>query len=239
MKIKGLPIYYFALFVGLLACKGREIKDEARQNSLTAQFFKNFSPLNLPYIISTGSGSQATFQALMTENHVLDSSLVIEYELDNIKQEPIDSTQSMEHFVSDKSAYKYYSIGRVCENEQFVALLYGRDNPSHEDVCVVLVTYNKQGKKIDQIIFHRPLWELPPVEIQKVSHIKTDTTISLTSIVEEHRFVNEKNNYMELIEKNQLDKIYRFESTGKISLKNEAKTPLSTDKQKAESPKKK
>ncbi len=226
--MKNITFLTLICFAWISGCS--ENKTNKAVDNKIKVFFRSFDSLKLPYSLITDASNHNTFNALMDINHQLDSALVSRFELNYLMRE----LDSIGEPVLEKTPYQFYSIGSVFKTTQYVALLYGRNTSSNEDACVFLATYGKDGKKIDEIVFHRPLLSLPPTEIRRISEISTDTTFVITTVTEEHRFVNERNNYMELVEQKAHDKIYKIEPSGRILLKDERNRQISAEQLKTD-----
>jgi hypothetical protein len=100
----------------------------------------------------------------------------------------------------------------------FSAILYARNNlPPHDDIYIFLATMDKEGKKIDEILFHKPDNALPPTELSRISSVKEDSAIHIEKITTDYQFAMGKED-VSLHKETSHKKIYKISPLGKIEL---------------------
>ena len=220
-KIIQMKKLYFicliAILVLTLACNDSPPK-EKQSVTLSAPyktFNEKFTPLSLPYKMETDNKNYAAFTALLTENHHIDSSFRNIFTLDSLtKEKSVDSI--LVHAAA--KCCQFYHVGKVYETSSFSVILYARNNfPPHDDIYIFLATMDKDGKKIDEILFHKPESILPPAEINRISTILADSTIHLSKLTSDYQFVADKekaNLHRQILH----EKSYKINSLGKIAL---------------------
>lgn len=202
----------FVALIFLYACTDKNKIQQEEHHKEVVRFFKSFSPLEKPFDLVTDVGSLSIFNALMSEHFSIDSTLSSKFAFNADQHEDsLQKAASTEHF-------NYYNMGKVGETEKYYAVLYGRNSSVQDDAYVFLATFDKEGNKIDEVIFHKPLLELPPIEVKQDSKLTTDSTFSIITVTEEHEFVDKKGQYMELIKQIAHQKNYKIEANGKIEL---------------------
>jgi len=190
-------------------------------------FLKKFPELDLPYKMMTDptntSSNHTVLTDLLTENYEIDTLEITDFEL-NTAIEELDSLQEDSVITSN---FKFYALGQVYDKDSRTALLYGRaDAETEENFVVFLATYDQAGKKIDEVIFHRPLHLLPPRDLRRISEIGVDSVIRLVQIHEEHELVNDDEGYMKLESQTAHELSYNLQEDGKIKLNGESDRKL-------------
>ncbi len=221
---------FMLLLVAIASCNPIEKKQEKAEMKRLKRFFDKFHPLELPYKMITDPNSTASnhavFTDLLTENHELDTSEVSHFEL-NMTTEQVDSLSEQTNIGVQ---FKFYAIGQIYEKAQRKVILYGRtDVETEENFTIFIATYDEKGKKLDEKIFHRPLYLLPPREIQRTSEVRSDSTFILTQIKGEHKLVDEKDEYMELIRQTAHERIYTLNKAGNMTLTSENNRELTPE----------
>lgn len=222
MMKKLYIIYFIALSVIIFACDGgsEEVQKDNTTFALYKKFNEKFPPLSLPYQMSTDNKNYGAFTALLSENHHIDSSFRHFFALDSTTTEKsIDST----HIQPAADSCRFYHVGKLYETALFSVILYARNNlPPHDDIYIFLATMDKEGKKIDQILFHKPESTLPPTELNRTSSVREDSTIHISRLTTDYQFVGgkeEANPHKKTLN----EKIYKISKEGKIELLSEEK----------------
>ncbi len=179
--------------------------------ALYKQFKEKFAPLSLPYEMRTDNKNYAAFTALLTENHHIDSSFRKVFYLDSLTKEPSsDSTNA------NTPCCKFYHVGKFFETATFSVILYARNNlPPADEIYIFLATIDKDGKKIDEILFHKPESTLPPTEQNRISMVKADSTIHINNLTNDYLFEAGKEQ-AKLQRQTLHEKIYKISPAGKI-----------------------
>jgi hypothetical protein len=137
---------------------------------------------------------------------------------------------SMAHH-PDSQCCKFYFVGKLFETATYSAILYARNNlPPHDDIYIFLATMDKEGKKIDEILFHKPEMSLPPTELKRFSVVNVDSSIVINRLSMDYQFVAGKETPA-LKHQTLFEKTYKFNSNGKIELTNDSKKeiPINTE----------
>ncbi|TAD99266.1 MAG: hypothetical protein EAZ97_09255 [Bacteroidetes bacterium] len=216
----------FLIFIGvfclIFSCQEKKQEQEnlSDVNTEVKRFLKQFDVLALPYQMLSDPQNHATFQALLGENHLLDSNFVERFQLNrSFIESELDST----HEQPESKNYHFYAIGKCFMNPKYTIILYGRDGKLEDDNYIFLASFDSKGQKIDEILFHKPLLALPPIEIKRLSIIKADSSFMLNSVTEESKFVDKKDkkqDYMQFVKKVSHEKFYKIDAYGKFILVN-------------------
>lgn len=219
MMKKLYTIYFIVLSVIIFACNnGKEGEKSTIAFTSYKIFNEKFPPLSLPYQMSTDNKNYGAFSALLSENHHVDSSFRHVFVLDSTTIEKgIDST----HIQSEINCCRFYHVGKLYETDLFSVVLYARNNlPPHDDIYIFLATVDKEGKKIDEILFHKPESTLPPTELNRTSSVREDSTIHISKLTSDYQFVGGKDE-ANLHKKTLHEKTYKMSKSGKIELLSE------------------
>jgi hypothetical protein len=201
----------------LFACGNNgETKNEEDKTTVSfalyKQFNEKFPTLSLPYEMLTDNKNYAAFTALLTENHHIDSTFRSVFLLDSLTRQKTDSVPTA------YDCCKFYHVGKLYETAAFSAMLYARnDMPPHDDIYIFLATMDKNGKKIDEILFHKPESVLPPTEVNRISSIKPDTTIHVQKLTTDFQLAT-KEKEKKMMKQTLHSKIYKISPAGKITL---------------------
>jgi hypothetical protein len=76
---------------------------------------------------------------------------------------------------------------------------------------------DKNGRKIDEILFHKPESSLPPTELNRKSFINTDSTIHISRLTSDYQFGTDKDK-ANLRRQVLHEKSYKINTLGKIAL---------------------
>ncbi|GEM_PF-5023642 len=190
-------------------------------------FLKKFPELELPYKMMTDptntSSNHTVLTDLLAENYEIDTLEIADFEL-NTSIGELDSLREDSVMISK---FKFYALGKVYDKDHRTALLYGRaDAETEENFTVFLATYDETGHKVDEVIFHRPLHLLPPRDLRRISEIGIDSVIKLVQIHEEHKLVNDDEEYMKLESQTAHELSYSLLADGKIKLNEESDRKL-------------
>jgi hypothetical protein len=213
-KILLNSLFSFFLLLGF-SCGSSTTENASNGNifALYKQFKEKFAPLSLPYEMKTDNKNYAAFTALLTENHHIDSTFRRVFSLDSLTKEA-----SAESIHTSALCCKFYHIGKFFETATFSVILYARNNlPPSDDIYIFLATIDKDGKKIDEILFHKPESTLPPTELNRISSIKADSTIHINNLTNDYQF--EAGQEKAKLQRQTLhEKIYKINAIGKIEL---------------------
>lgn len=223
-KLHSTCIIALLMFVG--ACDNAPKETEnAASFAPYKTFTEKFATLSLPLEMETDHKSYAAFTALLTENHHVDSSFRNVFVLDSLtKEKNIDSLHSDVAI----QCCRFYHIGKLYETATFSAVLYARNNlPPHDDIYIFLATMDKEGKKIDEILFHKPESTLPPTELNRKSAITMDSTIHISRLTRDFQFVADKEK-ADLHRQMLHERSYKINKLGKIELLKEESKEIPT-----------
>ena len=209
------------LVLGLASCQTPASQpNESDKFKLYSQFNQHFNHLQLPYKLTTNSKNYSVFTAMLTENQHIDSTFRHIFVLDSLQHEYY--SDSIAHG-KQENCCKFYHIGKIFETTQYAAVLYARNNlPPQDEIYIFLATMDKQGNKIDEILFHKPMFSLPPTELQRTSEIRLDSTIHISKLIVEYEFEKNTDN-MKVSHEVLYEKTYQINPQGKIELKAENK----------------
>lgn len=217
--MKSIFSNYMLLLVcvfALCACGGNEKKKEVSNSTTSFALYKNFNEkfplLSLPYEMITDNKNYSAFTALLTENHHIDSTFRSTFLLDSLSRQQADSTSQM------SACCKFYHVGKLYETAIYSAILYARnDIPPHDDIYIFLATMSRDGKKIDEILFHKPESVLPPTEVSRISSVKADSTIHIQKLTTDYQLAT-KEKGKKMMKQTLHAKIYKISAAGKIEL---------------------
>jgi hypothetical protein len=217
--MKQIVMNYFLLLLmvfAFVAC-GNEADQKGTQKAnipfaLYKKFNEKFAPLSVPYEMITDNKNYSAFTALLTENHHIDSTFRRVFLLDSLTKQATDSLHQ------SSECCKFYHVGKLYETAVYSTVLYARNNlPPHDDIYIFLATMDKDGKKIDEILFHKPESVLPPTEVSRISSVKADSTIHIQKLTTDYQLgIKEKDKKM--IKQTLHEKIYKINDLGKIEL---------------------
>lgn len=214
---KLYSIYAIALLILVFACNNATEGIQSTEGLLDtyADFSGKFPPLSLPYQMNTDHKNYGTFSALLTENHHIDSTFRHIFILDSVtKEKGADSA----HLHSEATCCRFYHVGKLYETALFSVVLYARNNfPPHDDIYIFLATVDKSGKKIDEILFHKPESTLPHTEISRTSTVKEDSTVHISKLTSDYQFAAGKEQ-ADLHCQTLHEKAYKIDQTGTIKL---------------------
>ncbi len=219
-----IVLFFFILSI-LSACSSQ--KGENRSNfGAYKKFNEHFAPLTLPYEMLTNNSSYSTFTALLDENRHIDSTFRHIFIVDSLTKEK--QPDSVSHY-SEVKCCKFYFVGKLFETTTYSAVLYARNNlPPHDDIYIFLATMDKDGKKIDEILFHKPASTLPPTELRRYSAVNVDTSVVVNHLLLDYLFGKEKD-ALSLKKQILLEKRYQFTKEGKIKLIEDTRKEIPTD----------
>lgn len=100
--------------------------------------------------------------------------------------------------------------------------------PPNDDIYIFLATMDKEGRKIDEILFHKPVSTLPPTELRRYSVIDTDSSVVVSHLLLDYLFGKEKD-ALNLKQKVLSEKRYQFTNEGKIKLVGDTRKEIPTD----------
>jgi hypothetical protein len=224
-KVNLYLIFIFFILSILAACSGQE-NDSQSNFGAYKKFNEHFAPLTLPYEMLTDNLSYSTFTALLDENRHIDSTFRHVFVLDSLTKE--EHPNSVSHH-TEATCCKFYFVGKVFETANYSAVLYARNNlPPNDDIYIFLATMDKEGKKIDEILFHKPISTLPPTELRRYSVIDTDSSVIVSHLLLDYLFGKEKD-ALNLKQKILSEKRYRFTDEGKIKLVGDSRKEIPTD----------
>lgn len=221
----------FCVFITLCmwACSGNKQENATNNHAnfdLYQSFNQHFAPLSLPFQMETNNANFSVFTALLDENRHIDSTFRHIFVLDSLTQEA--HPDSLTHHPIYECC-KFYYVGKLFETANYSTLLYARNNlPPHDDIYIFLATMDKTGKKIDEILFHKPMASLPPTELKRVSIINADTSIMVNHVSLDYEFAKGKES-MELKHKTLHEKYYTIAPNGKIQLVNQMTKEIPMD----------
>ena len=217
--MKRILLHYLQLFLSvfILAACGSSTDEKTAYKTNTSfalykKFNEKFPPLSMPYEMITDNKNYSVFTALLTENHHIDSTFRNTFLLDSIYRQATDSLSSA------ASCCKFYHVGKLYETAIYSTVLYARnDMPPHDDIYIFLATMDREGKKIDEILFHKPESALPPTEISRTSLVKADSTIHVQNITTDYQLATEGKD-KKMMKQTRHEKIYKINLSGKIEL---------------------
>ncbi len=213
---KQYAAYMIMLLILNWACSSPPKASENASSFAPYKIFnERFADLSLPYEMETNHKNYAAFTALLTENYHIDSSFRNVFVLDSLsKEKNIDSL----HTSTAIQCCQFYHIGKFYESSSFSVVLYARNNvPPHDDIYIFLATMDKDGKKIDEILFHKPESTLPPTELNRKSSFNADSTIHISRLTSDYQFVADKdkaNLHRQVLH----EKSYKINDLGKIEM---------------------
>ncbi|SFF15816.1 hypothetical protein [Thermoflexibacter ruber] len=224
-KINLYFVFIFAVLSILSACSGQQTSNQSNFGAYK-KFNEHFAPLTLPYEMLTDNSSYSTFTALLDENRHIDSTFRHVFVLDSLTKE--EHPDSVSHHTAT-TCCKFYFVGKVFETANYSAVLYARNNlPPNDDIYIFLATMDKEGKKIDEILFHKPVSTLPPTELKRYSIIDTDSSVVVSHLLLDYLFGKEKD-ALSLKKQILSEKRYQFTNEGKIKLIGDSRKEIPSD----------
>lgn len=209
-------LFFLAYLLILCACGGKETQKEVSSNNnsfaLYKKFNEKFPSLSIPYEMITDNKNYSAFTALLTENHHIDSTFRNIFRLDSLTRQVTDSMPQTQ------DCCKFYHVGKLYETATYSAVLYARNEmPPHDDIYIFLATMDRDGKKIDEILFHKPESVLPPTEVNRISSVKADSSIHIQKLTTDYQLAT-KEKGIKMMKQTLHFKIYKINATGKIEL---------------------